>query len=103
MVNIGVRLWDPAQVSNNLDAVKQKFGRELVICGGFSLPVKEWADYREDEVRQAVRECIDRYAPDGGFMFAGAAGGVGDTAKAAEVNLWVQDESYNYGRDYYLK
>ena len=51
------------------------------MAGCFWMPVKAWADYREDEVRQAVRDCIDRYAPDGGFLFAGGSASSGPTRR----------------------
>jgi uroporphyrinogen-III decarboxylase len=103
MLDIGTTIWDPAQVTNDLAAIKNKYGRRFAMAGGFWMPVRAWADYREDEVRQAVRDCIDRYAPGGGFLFAGGVGGIGADPAAMTVNGWVQEEAYRYGRDYYLK
>jgi hypothetical protein len=69
-VSFGVGSWNPAQVMNDLDGIKKKYGNNLVLIGGWdtSGPVSQGgAD--EEMVRQAVRDCIDRYASGGGFMF----------------------------------
>lgn len=104
MVNMGVRVWDPAQPSNDLLAVKKKFAGKLAIAGAYNwVPPMTWPEVDEEAVRQTVRDCIDTYAPGGGFAFSGAALGRAGDVKTAEINRWIAEESYNYGRDYYLK
>jgi hypothetical protein len=69
-VNFGVSSWNPAQVMNDLSGIKKKHGNSLVLigCWDSSGPASQLGA-PEELVRQAVRECIDRYAPGGGFMF----------------------------------
>lgn len=104
MMDIGTKIWDPAQVSNNLMGIKSKYGRRLAIAGGFNwVPPSTWPNVTEDHVKQLVRDCIDKYAPDGGFAFFGAALGQYGDKTIEQVNKWISEESFLYGRDYYLK
>lgn len=104
MLELGVRIWDPAQKMNDLDAIKSKYGRRLALCGGFQwTPPSSWPQVDEATVRQAVRDNIDHFAPNGGYAFFGAAlGRYGDKA-IPMVNQWIADEAFYYGRDYYVK
>jgi hypothetical protein len=104
MLDIGVKIWDPAQVMNKLSSVKDKYGRKIALAGGYDWsPPGTWPDVDEEYVRQTVRDCIDSYAPGGGFAFFGAALGRYGDETIVQVNKWISDEAYNYGRDYYLK
>ena len=86
-----------------MSAVKEKYGRKIAIAGGYNwVPPSTWPDVYEEEVRQSVRDCIDQYAPGGGFAFFGAALGRHGDDTIANVNSWISDEAYNYGRGYYL-
>lgn len=104
MLDFGVSIWDPAQTMNDLDGIKKKYGRRFAIAGGYNwVPPKSWPAVSEEEIRQTVRDCIDRFAPGGGFAFFGAAlGTYGDTT-IPKVNAWISEEAYTYGRDYYIK
>lgn len=103
MLEQGVRLWDPAQPMNDLLAIKKKYGKRLALAGGYQWnPPITWPEYNEDEIRQSVYDCIDMFAPGGGFAFVGVAlGRYGDEA-IAHVNQLITQTAYNYGRDYYL-
>jgi len=104
MIELGVKIWDPAQVMNNLQAIKEKYGKQIAIAGGFEwVPPSTWPEVSEEYVRNLVRACIDKYAPGGGFAFFGSALGRYGDATIPKVNAWISEEAYNYGRDYYLK
>jgi hypothetical protein len=104
MIEFGVKSWDPAQAMNDLGAVKKKYGRQIAIVGGYNwVPPVTYPDVREEDVRQTVRDCIDKYAPGGGYAFFGAALGRYGDQTVVKVNEWIANEAYNYGRDYYLK
>ncbi len=104
MIDIGVKIWDPAQNMNDLDAVKRKYGRDFAICGTYKwVPPITWPEVDEAAIRQTVRDTIDQFAPDGGFAFSGAALGRYGDETIPKVNAWIAEEAYNYGRDYYLK
>lgn len=104
MIEMGVKIWDPAQYMNDLDAVKAKYGREIAICGGYKWePPSTWPVVEEEAIRQGVRDTIDRLAPGGGYAFMGSALGRYGDETIPKVNGWIAEEAYNYGRDYYLK
>jgi hypothetical protein len=95
--DLGVRVWDPAQEMNDLAGFKQKFKGKMAMAGGFT-----WKPTDNEEVaRQMVRDCIDKYAPGGGFAFFGAALGKSGDTTTGQVNAWLSDEAYNYGMDFY--
>ncbi|KPU45584.1 methylcobalamin:coenzyme M methyltransferase [Oxobacter pfennigii] len=103
MVEIGVGVWDPAQVENDLVAVKKKFGRKLAINGGFELNVPiTWPVIDEEEVRQAVRDTFVKLAPNGGYIFSGMLKTL-DRAdpKVMEVNGWIADEALKLSKTVY--
>jgi len=99
---IGIRAWDPAQTTNDLDAFKKKWGRKFAFLGGWDWnPPESYPEVDEEWVRQTVRDCIDRYAPGGGFGWsAGVVAADGDTA-GMTVNKWLQDEVVKYGENFY--
>ncbi|SHI00268.1 Uroporphyrinogen-III decarboxylase [Sporobacter termitidis DSM 10068] len=104
MLDFGVKIWDPAQTMNDLDGVKKKYGRKIAIAGGYNwVPPASWPDVDEEEIRQTVRDCIDKYAPDGGFAYFAMALGKYDDTTISKVNAWMSEEAYMYGRDYYIK
>lgn len=105
MVNVcGISVWNPAQTTNDLLAVKKKFGRKLAVVGGydFEMPVT-YPDVDEEYVRNSVREAIDKYAPGGGYGFCGGVPGRIDDPVVAKINMWIADEVETYGKDYYLR
>ena len=98
----GVTALNPAQVVNDLDGIKKKYGNKLGLCGCWdsSGPVN-WPDATEELVRQAVRDTIDRFAPGGGFCFWGSTyGPVGDSA-TENRKRWITEEYESYGRAFY--
>jgi len=106
MIDFGVRYWNPAQIENDIDGLKKKYGNLIAICGGWDAPNLS-VDTPEEEVRQLVRDHLDRYAKGGGFVFFGGLFGNG-CAMGAEippeiqrVNEWINDELYEYGSAFY--
>jgi len=95
--DFGVKAWNPAQIVNDLDGIKQKYGNELVLVGCWdSQGPAGWPDAPEELVRQAVRDTIDRYATGGGFMFWGSVyGAIGDPA-VDNKRKWMTDEYEKY-------
>jgi hypothetical protein len=99
MYDIGTRLWDPAQLGNDIHEVKRRYKGKISVAGAFSWVPHD--GYTEDEVRGAVRACIDEYAPDGGFaFFGGILSRHGDTS-LDNAALWMNDEAWRYGREFY--
>ena len=103
-LDFGVVSWNPAQVSNDLQAVKEKYGNKLVINGGWDLVgVLANPDVSEEVVKASVRASIDAYAPGGGYAFCG--GFLGDTNDPDVIrkNSWIAEEVREYGRVFYKK
>jgi hypothetical protein len=94
--------WNPAQTSNDLLAVKKKYGNKLVINGGWDI-VGDLADpdVSEETVKQSVRESIDKYAGGGGYAFCGGFLGPLDDEKTKRKNRWISEAVREYGRDFY--
>ena len=93
VVDMGFNAWDPAQTSNDLIAIKKKFGKKLVICGGFDnrrfLPHTEAS---EEDVRGAVRQLLDDLAPGGGYAYMGGPAPPDADPVTAQRALWMDDE-----------
>ncbi len=98
----GVRMWNPAQVMNDLPAIKKKYGNSLVLigCWDSSGPVG-WPGASEELVRSEVRRVIDTYAVGGGFMFWGSVCGDKEDPEVKQRGEWIADEVYNYGHAFY--
>lgn len=52
-------------------------------------------------VRQAVRDCIDTYAPGGGFVFWASSYGAQDDQDFLNKARWITEEYDAYGRTFY--
>ncbi|MCL1803871.1 MAG: hypothetical protein FWG30_09635 [Eubacteriaceae bacterium] len=101
MIDFGVRYWNPAQTENDLVKIKSEH-KNFVISGGWDF-VPE-GEVTEEQVRQSVRDTIDKYAPGGSYIFGGGFLGTADEReKAMQINGWVSDEAQIYGKDYYKK
>jgi uroporphyrinogen-III decarboxylase len=110
LTGIGITAWDPAQTSNDLDAVKAKYGNRLVLMGGWDgrerlvepLQSPEHpTGVTEEELRQSVRDSVDRLAPGGGYCWLGGfLTAVGDEENRKK-NAIINDEASNYCKTFY--
>ena len=102
--DFGVSMWNPAQVMNDLSGIKKKYGNSFVLngCWDSSGPAG-WPGAKEEVVRQAVRDCIDAYAPGGGFCFWASFYGAKGDEQARTHAGWITDEYNQYGRTFYQK
>lgn len=95
--DFGVVAWNPAQVVNDLDGIKKKYGNSLVLIGCWdSQGDAGYMDAPEEVVRQAVRDTIDRFAPGGGFMFWGSVYGPPDHKPTEDKKRWMTSEYEAY-------
>jgi len=102
MIDFGVKYTDPAQQTNDILAVKEKYKGQICLCGGWDWDAhipKGWPDFDEEELRAGVRDSIDRFSEGGGYSFAGGIPGKGEHVKRA--NMIVRDEAHWYGRKVY--
>ena len=102
--DFGVRLWNPAQTSNDLQAIKAKYGNSFIICGGWDGGgdlLKP--DATEEEVKQSVYRTMDMLAPGGGYVFSGGfLGSLGDETSKLK-NKWVFEAANEYSKTFYKK
>ena len=102
MVRLGVRVWDPAQVENNLVEVKNRFGRQLIINGGFELRSNHPDEITEEIAREAVRDCFNKMAPNGSWIFSGMFSSMDSgNPKIQQINAWIADEATRLSTTFY--
>jgi len=101
-LEMGISAWNPAQTSNDLVAIKKKYGNRMALCGCWDTQGRlNEPDVTEAEIKQAVYDTIDKFAPGGGFMFGGGfLNRLGDHTND-QKNQWVQEAYEEYGRNYY--
>lgn len=86
-VQMGIASWDPVQTSNDIAAIKAKYGRKLALVGGMDMAELAGKEGdTEEAVRARTHAKIDELAKDGGFAIFGAAAPPpgSDVPKAAE-------------------
>ena len=103
-LDFGVTCWNPAQVMNDLQGIKKKYGNRLVLegCWDSQGPVG-WPDATEEMIREQVRSCIDTFAPGGGFVFWASTYGAPDDPDYLNRKRWITEEYDAYGRTFYKK
>lgn len=103
LVRIGINSWEPVQLSNDILEIQKKFGRSLVIGGGWEGRGRLLdPDVTDDEIRESVRAAMDAYAPNGGYMFAGSfTPGSTNDERAKHKNEVLHREVRDYGRTFY--
>lgn len=101
-LSIGVNAWDPAQTSNDLKAIKAKYGNRFVLMGAWDSRGRLLEDdVTDEEIRQSVRDTLDTYAKGGGFCWCGGyLGAVGDQ-EIVRRNTVLFDEVNSYGDAFY--
>jgi uroporphyrinogen-III decarboxylase len=102
-VNIGVSIWQLGQSLEDLVAAQKKYGKKLIINGGWNNTGPAGIPGADEElIRLSVRDAIDKLAPSGAYVFWGGAG-VGADEETLQKIAWVEDEARKYGAGYYQK
>ncbi|MCL1805970.1 MAG: veratrol--corrinoid protein metyltransferase [Clostridiales bacterium] len=100
LVDMGFNAWEPAQASNDLVAIKKKFGNKLLISAIVeSRNFLPHMDVSEGEIRHMVKDLLDQMAPGGGFAFLQVSPGEDPIAKQRAA--WVEDEFQKLRFTYY--
>ena len=105
MVEFGVELTEPAQEDNDILMLKEKYKGKLTFMGcwgwGDHIP-KGFPEFDEEELRQDVRNTIDKYSVGGGYAFAGfPIGQKGEESAQQRAYKIIRDEAHWYGRKVY--
>lgn len=93
LVDMGVNFWDPVQSSNNVFEIKEKYGKNFVMCQGYDVRFID-DDSTEEEVRANFRDYISKIAPGGSYAFN--RGGIENMVANREVEKkfmgWIYEE-----------
>jgi hypothetical protein len=99
-LELGVREWNPIQITNDCKAIKQKYCGRLVMSGCWdSQGELGGKTVDKQKLRDALVEYVDTYAPGGDFTFSAMVGGMGDnSAEATERREIVREFFFDYAR-----
>ncbi len=100
-IDMGVSAWEPAQAMNDLMGIKKKYGRKLAIMGGWDNTGPISIESTDEELTAALKEYVDKLAPDGGFAYFAHVATCGDPAYTERRNKICDDFYVNYARDWY--
>jgi hypothetical protein len=97
-VEMGVKIWSSAQISNDLDGIMEKYQGRLIVEGGWDStgPVSYNGSSVEDVIAETKR-CARQYGPKGNYIFMpllmnenGNSMIVGDPRIAPLLEAWHQ-------------
>ena len=72
LVDEGTDVWEICEPMNDLPALSEQVGDKLAFFGGLSMQSELALKVPTDEeLKQATRECIDKYGPSGNYGFMG--------------------------------
>ena len=101
-MDYGVVSWNPGQTSNDLLAIKKKYGKRFVINGGWDQQLRLLReDATEDMIKEAVYTAIKTYAPGGAYAFCGVFLGPVDDEMTHRKNRWIAEAVDTFGRSFY--
>lgn len=101
-LEMGVCSWNPAQVTNDLGAIKKKYGNRLAICGGWDNQGQLGSAYiSRDTLTEALDEYVSLLAPGGGFVFSPVLHTPPSDPKYAEAMDFFKDYYETNIRNYY--
>lgn len=105
MIEFGVQYTDPIQEINSIPELKEKYKGKISFCGGWEWALhmpENYPTYDEEELRQSVRDCLDKNAQGGAYAFyhSGLVSYFGDPV-VEDVKHIVRDEAHWYGRKIY--
>ena len=96
-IDFGVKYWEPAQTCNDLLGIKEKYGSDMIVIGGFDangeliLP-----ECPEETFKAAVVDVIDTLAVGGNYIFDGWLFGDPDDESVNNKNRWLTEATEDY-------
>ncbi|MCL2137158.1 MAG: hypothetical protein FWH40_06525 [Coriobacteriia bacterium] len=93
LVSMGVTFWDPVQSSNDTFGIKEKYGKNLVMCQSYDVRFIN-DDTTEEEIRATFRDYVSKIAPGGGWAFvrSGVETLVANREIERQFVTWIYDE-----------
>jgi hypothetical protein len=103
LISIGVSMWEPAQTSNDLASIKEKYGGKIVIGGGWDARGRLLEpDVTDEEIYESVRQAMLLLAPGGGYCFCGGfLGTAGHMDECMRKNAAVMKAAIEIGHSFY--
>lgn len=97
-IEMGIQGWGPAQITNDLRAIKKKYVGKLTISGGWegidgTIPIPELKD--------KLLDYADTFCPGGGFIYGARISGDPTDPAVVERTAIVKDFYYDYIKPYY--
>ena len=68
LVEVGVDIIEPMNVSNDIDSIFEQYGDKITICGCIDNQVLDHPDTTEEGIRAEVRKTMDKYVGKGRFV-----------------------------------
>lgn len=98
-LDMGVQYWEPAQTCNDLVGIKNKYGKDLIVIGGFDMMEGNLAleDCSEEVFKQAVKDTIDTLSVGGNYVFDGWIFADPDNEALNNKNKWLTEVVEDYG------
>lgn len=101
-VELGIRGWNPAQTSNDLKGIKQRYLGRLALNGCWdNQGLLGSPAVPEDTLREALEQYVADFAPGGGFFYAPMVGGDPADPAVQSRNAIIKDYYYSHVKDYY--
>ena len=104
MEKFNVRYTNPAQETNDLEALTKEYKGRMVFCGGWDwdkhMPIN-YPEFDAEEIRESVRHSIDTYSKEGNYCFCGTAMGMMGSEASHQINAIIREEAFVYGKKVY--
>ena len=101
-LELGIRGWNPAQVSNDLKSIKKKYTGKLTLNGCWdNQGLLGSPEVPEETLREALEEYVDTFAPGGTFFYSPMVGGKPDDPRVKAKNDIIREYYYAHVKDYY--
>ncbi len=94
MLEMGIDMWTPQLKINDPDFLHTHWGKQMT----FTFPLEIEHDWKEEEIRKAVRDFVDRFGENGRVM----CWIMTDNTDPKQEEI-ARDELYNYSLEYYNK
>jgi hypothetical protein len=101
-VELGIRCWNPAQVSNDLVSIKKKYTGRLALNGCWdNQGMLGNPAVGDDVLREALYQYVDTFAPGGSFVFGARIMGNAEDPAVKQKAAVIKDFYSAYAKDYY--
>lgn len=101
-LELGIRSWNPAQVSNDLVAIKKKYTGRLVLNGCWDNQGPLGSPHVDEEyLREELYKYVNTFAPGGTFVFSAMIMASPDDEEGQKRTKIIRDFYFDYVRDYY--